>query len=158
MRPLCSLHERHRWRGRLSPLAFQLAQCFPFRQSWFLFLRDTSQRSGNTTRIPSQGVNINNISSCLAKHTNQADGEILETFWRSARVRDEHAWSLGSSQGKPTILHFMMSPQVLSLPCHYIKATLQMCPIFCTWFSLCSTDCRDAVPEEGSSQTNADPW
>ena len=33
MRPLCSLHERHRWRGRLSPLAFQLAHSFPFRQS-----------------------------------------------------------------------------------------------------------------------------
>ena len=44
-------------------------------------------------------------SSCLAKPTNQADGEILETFRRSARVRDEHAWSVGSSQGKPTNLH-----------------------------------------------------
>ena len=158
MRPLCSLHERHRWRGRLSPLAFQLAQCFPFRPNWFLFLRDTSQRSGNTTRIPSQGVNINNISSCLAKHTNQADGEILETFWRSARVRDEYAWSLGSSQSKPTIRHSMTYTQVFFLPFHYITPTLQLCPIFCAFFSLCSTDCRDAFPEEGSSQTNADSW
>ena len=53
-----------------------------------------------------------NVSFCLAKQTDQADGEILETFRRSARVRDEHAWSLGSSQGKPTILYFMICPQV----------------------------------------------
>ena len=46
-----------------------------------------------------------NISFGLAKQTDQADGEILETFRRSARVRDEHAWSVGSSQGKPTNLH-----------------------------------------------------
>ena len=109
MRPLCPLHERHCRRGRLSPLAFQLAQCFPFRPNWFLFLRDTSQRSGNTTRIPSQGVNkAHNVSFGLAKQTDQADGEILETFRRSARVRDEHAWSVGSSQGKPYILWFVL--------------------------------------------------
>ena len=53
-----------------------------------------------------------NVSFCLAKQTDQADGEILETLRRSARVRDEHAWSLGSSQGKPTILYFMICPQV----------------------------------------------
>ena len=77
---------------------------FPFRQSWFLFLRDTSQRSGNTTRIPSQGVNNaqnhkHNVSFSFANQTNQADGEILETFRRSARVRDEHARSVGGSEG-----------------------------------------------------------
>ena len=99
-----------------------------------------------------------NVSFCLAKQTDQADGEILETFRRSARVRDEHAWSLGSSQGKPTILYFIICPQVFSLPFHYITLSLQMCPIFCAFFSLCSTDCRDAFPEEGGSQTNADSW